>query len=150
MSDLSYFVVLNLEEHGDVVYCDIFRFRKKSFCAISINKLAISISVFWYIQRPRALFPTKELYAKTVINCGWPYPQSIIGSLALQRLVILDLLMTVLNEPTPNPSSGQGSGVCCILQILWSVTAVRNIAVGTEISVPTDSYLKILFEILYC
>ena len=23
MSDLSYFVVLNLEEHGDVVYCDI-------------------------------------------------------------------------------------------------------------------------------
>ena len=40
--------------------------------AISINKLDIWISVFWYFERARAFFRAKEGDAKTFINCGWP------------------------------------------------------------------------------
>ena len=73
---LSYFVVLNLEEHCDVVYYDTLRFRKNNpvffLFRVSINKLDIWISVFWLFQRARAFFPAKEGDAKTLINCGWP------------------------------------------------------------------------------
>ena len=74
---LSYFVVLNLEEHCDVVYYDTLRFRKNnrvfSFFRVSINKLDIWISVFWLFQRARAFFRAREGDAKTFINFGWPY-----------------------------------------------------------------------------
>ena len=72
---LSYFVVLTLEEHCDLIYYDTLRFLKKtvfSLFRVSINKLDIWISVFWLFQRARAFFPAKEGDAKTLINCGWP------------------------------------------------------------------------------
>ena len=45
MSDLSYFVVLNLEEHGDVVYCDIIARSASYVGGCSQNSVSVRPSV---------------------------------------------------------------------------------------------------------